>query len=55
MRRAKKKELQQVDHSTMEYEPFTKKFYVESPEMTRLAIPEVEILRAKMGNIKIRV
>ena len=52
--KAKKKELALVDHSRIEYEPFRKNFYIESPEISRMSNKQVELLRLELDNIKIR-
>ena len=51
----KKKENIDVDHSKIEYEPFRKDFYVESPEVTRMTEKEIEVYRTELDSIKIRV
>ncbi|KAM0787431.1 hypothetical protein ACM66B_003512 [Microbotryomycetes sp. NB124-2] len=50
----KGRELAPVDHSKIDYEPFTKAFYHPPPEVEALSAEEVEELRMEMDNIKIR-
>ncbi|KAJ3066667.1 pre-mRNA processing RNA-helicase [Podochytrium sp. JEL0797] len=50
----KRKELAPVDHAVQSYQPFTKDFYVEPPEIAEMTEAEVEIKRAELGGIKIR-
>ena len=50
----KKKDIPPVDHKKMNYEPFRKNFYSESPELSELTPEEVEELRADLDNIKCR-
>lgn len=50
----KKKELAQVDHSKINYEPFRKQFYVEPPELASLPAEEVENMRLELDGIKVR-
>jgi ATP-dependent RNA helicase DDX46/PRP5 len=49
----KGKELKPVNHATVEYTPFRKKFYIESPEMKAMSADECMQLRKEM-EIKIR-
>ncbi|KAI8815161.1 P-loop containing nucleoside triphosphate hydrolase protein [Cladochytrium replicatum] len=51
---AKKKDLAQVDHSAINYEPFRKNFLVEPPELAAATPAEVEMMRAELDGIKIR-
>ncbi|TPX38456.1 hypothetical protein SeMB42_g06734 [Synchytrium endobioticum] len=51
---AKKKDFAQVDHSTMNYEPFRKDFFVEPPDLVGMNKAEVDMLRAELDGIKIR-
>ncbi|KAJ3185683.1 pre-mRNA processing RNA-helicase [Gaertneriomyces sp. JEL0708] len=51
---AKRKDLAQVDHSTLNYEPFRKDFYIEPPELADLTKEEVDIKRVELDGIKIR-
>lgn len=37
-----KKELAKVDHTTVEYKPFRKNFYVEVPEITKMTQEEID-------------
>lgn len=50
----KGRELAPVDHSKINYEPFTKIFYHEPPEVAALTPEEVEDLRIEMDAIKVR-
>ncbi|KAK4049003.1 pre-mRNA processing RNA-helicase [Microbotryomycetes sp. JL201] len=50
----KGRELAPIDHSKVDYEPFTKAFYHPPPEVEALSAEEVEELRMEMDNIKIR-
>jgi ATP-dependent RNA helicase DDX46/PRP5 len=52
--RAKKKELPKIDHSTVEYAPFRKNFYVEVPEISNMSEEQVEELRKSLDSIKVR-
>ncbi|KAI9091557.1 ATP-dependent RNA helicase Prp11 [Phlyctochytrium arcticum] len=51
---AKRKDLAPVNHSTMTYEPFRKKFYIEPPELATLSPAEVDAKRLELDGIKIR-
>ncbi|KAI8053810.1 hypothetical protein BDF22DRAFT_438898 [Syncephalis plumigaleata] len=51
---AKRKDIAQVDHSKMDYEPFRKDFYVEPVELAEMTQYEVDLLRAELDGIKIR-
>jgi ATP-dependent RNA helicase DDX46/PRP5 len=53
-KRVKKKEVPTVNHSYIEYEPFTKNFYVEPPELANLTNEEVNELRDELDGIKVR-
>jgi len=51
----KLKDLKPVDHSKMEYEPFKKKFYIESPEIAFMTPDEVvEMCKKELDNVRIR-
>jgi len=52
--RSKKKELPLVDHSTIEYAPFRKNFYIEVPEIKKMTDEEVEAFRKASDAIKVR-
>ena len=43
-----------MDHSTIDYAPFRKSFYIEVPEIKRMSDEEVEKLRESMDGIKAR-
>lgn len=43
-----------IDHTTQQYEPFRKDFWVEPPELAQMATEEVDIARAELDGIKIR-
>ena len=48
------KDLKQVNHSAIPYEPFRKNLYIESPEIANLTDHEVAVLRKTNSDIKIR-
>ena len=48
------KDLKQINHSTIPYEPFRKNLYIESPEITNLTDHDVALLRKSNSDIKIR-
>lgn len=50
----KEKDLEVVDHSEIEYKPFRKNFYKESPELSKLLQEEVDAKRLKLDDIKVR-
>lgn len=50
----KKRQLQPIDHSKVEYKPFRKSFYIESEEIKEMSEEDVELLKKSMGEIKIR-
>ncbi|KDE05570.1 hypothetical protein MVLG_04065 [Microbotryum lychnidis-dioicae p1A1 Lamole] len=50
----KGRELAPVDHAKVNYEPFTKVFYHEPPEVASLTPEEVDELRLELDDIKIR-
>lgn len=51
----KKKELPKVDHSKIEYQPFRKNFYIESPEIAAMTAEEVEAYRKnELEGVKLR-
>ena len=54
MSREKIKELKPIDHSKIQYEPFKKNLYLESPEISKLTDLEIEEIRRKNGEIKVR-
>ncbi len=51
--RSKGDKLGVVDHSTINYEPFRRDFYIEGPELARLSKQEVEEMRKEMDDIKV--
>ncbi|ORX44050.1 P-loop containing nucleoside triphosphate hydrolase protein [Piromyces finnis] len=51
---AKRKDLIAVDHSTIQYEPFRKNFYIEPPELANMKQVEVEQVRKELDNIKVQ-
>lgn len=51
---AKRKDLIAVDHSTIQYEPFRKNFYIEPPELANMKPAEVEQVRRELDNIKVQ-
>jgi len=46
--------LPEVDHTEIDYEPFTKNFYEEHEEISKMNLNEVQQLYNKLG-IKVRV
>ena len=50
----KKKQLQAVDHSKMDYKAFRKDFYIECKEIRNLSEEDTELFRNSMGDIKVR-
>lgn len=50
----KRKDIPQVDHSKINYEPFRKQFYFEPPEVTELPTEEVDMMRLELDGIKVR-
>eukprot|EP00468_Gymnochlora_sp_CCMP2014_P005705 CAMPEP_0167750518 /NCGR_PEP_ID=MMETSP0110_2-20121227/6042_1 /TAXON_ID=629695 /ORGANISM="Gymnochlora sp., Strain CCMP2014" /LENGTH=1365 /DNA_ID=CAMNT_0007635861 /DNA_START=143 /DNA_END=4240 /DNA_ORIENTATION=- len=51
----KLKDLKPVDHSKMNYEPFRKKFYIESPEISAMTADEVKLMcKKELDNVRIR-
>lgn len=53
-KKTKKKELPAVDHKTIEYQPFRKKFYVEVPELARMTQAEVNSYRLDLEGSKVK-
>lgn len=51
----KRKDVAKVDNSKMDYEPFRKEFYVEPSDLAEMTQEEVDLLRADLDGIKIRV
>jgi len=49
-----KKDFAAVDHSTINYIPFRKNFYVETSEITRMSDAEVRSYRKSQDNIQVR-
>ena len=43
-----------VDHSSVEYPPFRRNFYIEVPELARMSEEEVTELRKQLDNVKVR-
>jgi ATP-dependent RNA helicase DDX46/PRP5 len=52
--KAKKKELTMVDHAVIHYEPFRRKFYIETPEIAEMTSEEVQAYREELDGIRIR-
>lgn len=52
--RVRKKDLKQVDHSSVEYQSFRKNFYIEVSEITNMTHDEVVSLRESLDFIKVR-
>ncbi len=46
--------LSAVDHSTIEYLPVRKNFYIEVPELAKLSEEDVVALRKDLDGIKVR-
>ena len=42
-----------VDHSTMQYPPFRRNFYIEVTELARMTEAEVTELRKQLDNVKV--
>jgi len=53
-KKAKKKDLQMVDHSLVNYEPFNKEFYIEVPEIAKMTPEDLQQLHQELDGIKIR-
>jgi hypothetical protein len=51
----KKRVLEQVDHSKINYPPFRKDFYIEVPEIAKMTDEEVAAYRKSLEGIRIRV
>ncbi|KAK9809677.1 hypothetical protein WJX73_003655 [Symbiochloris irregularis] len=51
---SKGEKLGVVDHSTMDYHPFRRDFYIEVPELARLTPEEVAESRKQLDGIKVR-
>lgn len=49
-----KKELAKVDHSTIEYAPFKKNFYVEVPEISRMTNEDIDAYRIELEGIQVK-
>jgi ATP-dependent RNA helicase DDX46/PRP5 len=43
-----------VDHTSIEYPPFRRAFYIETPELARMSAAEVAAYRAQLDGIKVR-
>jgi ATP-dependent RNA helicase DDX46/PRP5 len=54
IKKSKKKEIGQVVHSKMNYQPFRKNFYSESLEIAEMTEEEVDELRADLENITVK-
>ena len=50
----RKRDLQRVDHSTINYMPFRKDFYIEVPEIAKMPSEQVELLLQSLDNIKVK-
>ncbi|KAF8341285.1 P-loop containing nucleoside triphosphate hydrolase protein [Cantharellus anzutake] len=53
-KKVKKKELADVDHSKIKYEPFRSDFYRPAPEVEEMDQEDVDLLRLALDGIKIR-
>ena len=49
-----KKDLKPVDHSTIDYVPFTKNFWIEPKEIAKMTDDEVSMYRLELDNIRIK-
>lgn len=54
IKKSKKKEIGQVNHSKMNYQPFRKNFYSQSTEIADMTEEEVDELRADLENITVK-
>jgi ATP-dependent RNA helicase DDX46/PRP5 len=54
MKKTKKKEIAQVDHNNMNYQPFRKNFYSMSTEIAAMTEEEVDELRVDLENITVK-
>lgn len=52
--RPKRLVYEKVDHSKIDYPPFTKALYIEVPELSKLTHAEVAARRRALGNVRIR-
>lgn len=50
----KREKLGAVDHSKIDYQPFTKDFYVEVPEIAKMTKEQVKVYRQQLENIHVR-
>lgn len=50
----KRKEIPDIDHAKMEYEPIRKSFYTQSIEIAEMEDEDVDKLRAELDNITVR-
>ncbi|KIY52337.1 P-loop containing nucleoside triphosphate hydrolase protein [Fistulina hepatica ATCC 64428] len=53
-KKARKKELANVDHSRIKYEPFRKEFYAPPPDIAAMTDEDADLLRLALDGIKIR-
>jgi ATP-dependent RNA helicase DDX46/PRP5 len=51
---AKRKDMVNVNHSFVQYEPFNKQFFIEPPELKNMTLKEVDDRRMALGGIKVR-
>ena len=51
---AKRKDMVNINHSFVQYEPFNKQFYIEPPELKSMTQKEVDDRRMALGGIKVR-
>lgn len=51
---AKRKDMVNINHSFVQYEPFNKQFYIEPPELKDMTPKEVDERRMALGGIKVR-
>ncbi|XP_029654476.1 probable ATP-dependent RNA helicase DDX46 [Octopus sinensis] len=50
----KKEKVIQIDHTSVEYQPFRKCFYTPIPEIANMSSEEVQIVRRQLDNIKVK-
>ena len=51
---SKSDKLGQVDHSTINYPPFRRNFYMEASDLSRMSEKEVAEYRSQLDDIKVR-
>uniref|UniRef100_A0A6B2L0Q1 RNA helicase n=1 Tax=Arcella intermedia TaxID=1963864 RepID=A0A6B2L0Q1_9EUKA len=53
-KRLQRKNLEEVDHSSIDYMPFKKDFYIEVPEIAKLTPEEIKAYRKELDSVKIK-